>query len=116
MCNNILFSKFSFFSFQPILEEEGDPNPYDQLLYCKDNDPNYCEENTDGEFNICHPLYQPSCVVDGEEVKDCYGICVPDENCDENKPCESIGSRDTGLLASKCKNGKCVFSNKITIA
>ena len=108
----------SYFSIHPILEEEQpDNNPYDQLLYCKDNDPNYCEENTDGEFNFCHQLYQPSCFVNGEEVKDCYGICVPEfERCDENKPCKSIGSKDSELLASKCKNGKCVFSKVITNA
>jgi len=102
---------------EEVEKKEPNNNPYDKLLYCKDNDPNYCEENTDGEFNFCHPLPQPSCFVDGLEVKNCYGICIPeDESCDENKPCQSIGSEHSGLLSSKCENGKCVFAGAIIIA
>ena len=114
MCINSIFFCF----LQLILEEEKpNNNPYDKLLYCKDNDPDYCEENTDGQFNFCHQLYQPSCFVDGEVVRDCYGVCVPEiGRCHERRPCESIGNKDSGELGSKCKNGKCVFSKAIIIA
>jgi hypothetical protein len=55
--------------------------------------------------------------VDGEVVKDCYGVCVPEiGRCHEKRPCESIGNKDSGELGSKCKNGKCVFSKAIIIA
>ena len=91
-------------------------NPYGKLLYCATNDPNYCEEKTDGEFSFCHKLPRPSCFVDGKVVNDCYGICVPEKSCDDNNPCKSIGSAQAGLLSSKCVNGKCEFSRGIIIA
>ena len=96
-------------------------DPYKKLLFCATNDPNYCEEKTDGAFNVCHKLFQPSCFIDGKTVKNCYGVCTPDLDtpdgyCDENTLCKSIGDTSSGKLTSRCTNNQCVFAPAIVIA
>ena len=96
-------------------------NPYEKLLYCVENDPNYCEEHSNGVLNSCKNIPKPKCTdANGKEATDCYGVCVYADYCDANKPCKDIGTPETGIVYSKCDfakgdNGKCQFAEQIAI-
>lgn len=99
------------------IPEVVEANPFEKLLYCATNDANYCEEKTDGEFNSCHNLPQPSCFIDNKTVKNCYGVCVPEDvPCNSRHPCKPIGNTSSGQLTSRCLNNKCVYAPALVIA
>jgi len=94
-------------------------NPYEKLMYCVKDDPNFCEEQTDGVLNTCKKIPQEKCRdVNGNEVDNCFGVCVYSEYCDANKTCKDIGNAPTGILYAKCDfakgdKGKCQFADEI---
>jgi len=94
--------------------------PFEKLIYCIKDDPNYCEEQTDGQLNACKKIPQEKCKDEnGNEAENCYGVCIYSDYCDASKPCKDIGKAQTGILFAKCDfakgdNGKCQFSDEIT--
>ena len=90
------------------------------MIYCIKDDPNYCEEQTDGQLNACKKIPQEKCKDEnGNEAENCFGVCVYSDYCDASKPCKDNGKAQTGILFAKCDfakgdNGKCQFSDQIT--
>ena len=90
------------------------------MIYCIKDDPNYCEEQTDGQLNACKKIPQEKCKDEsGNEAENCFGVCIYSDYCDASKPCKDIGKAQTGILFAKCDfakgdKGKCQFSDSIT--
>jgi len=109
------------FCIKEDINATSNTNPYEKLLYCVKNDPNYCEEHSNGVLNSCKNIPKPKCTdANGKEATDCYGVCVYADYCDANKPCKDIGTPETGIVYSKCDfakgdNGKCQFAEQIAI-
>ena len=89
------------------------------MINCVKDDPNFCEELTDGVLNTCKKIPQEKCRgVNGKEVDNCFGVCVYSEYCDANKTCKDIGNAPTGILYAKCDfskgdKGKCQFADEM---